>query len=28
MDVKIFARKWWEGVQLDEPRWEEDQSFM
>jgi hypothetical protein len=28
MDVKTFAEKWWDGVQLDEPRWEEDQSFM
>ncbi|KAM0710900.1 hypothetical protein Q7P35_001638 [Cladosporium inversicolor] len=27
-DVKTFARKWWDGVELDEPRWEQDQSFM
>lgn len=28
MDVKTFARKWWDGVQLGEAKWEEDQSFM
>lgn len=27
-DVKTFARKWWDGVQLAESKWEEDQSFM
>ena len=27
-DVKTFARKWWDGVQLGESKWEEDQSFM
>ena len=27
-DVRTFARKWWDGVQLGEPKWEEDQSFM
>ena len=28
VDVRTFVRKWWDGVQLGEPRWEEDQSFM
>lgn len=28
MSVKGFARKWWDGVELREPKWEEDQSFM
>ena len=27
-DVRTFARKWWNDVQLGEPKWEEDQSFM
>ena len=26
--VEEFVKKWWEGVQLGEARWEEDQSFM
>lgn len=26
--VGEFVRKWWDGVQLGEPKWEEDQSFM
>jgi hypothetical protein len=28
VDVRSFARKWWEGVELGEAKWEEDQSFM
>ena len=28
VDVKTFARKWWDDVRVDEPRWKEDQSFM
>jgi hypothetical protein len=26
--VEEFVRKWWEGVELGEARWEEDRSFM
>lgn len=26
--IEEFARKWWDGVQLEEPCWQEDQSFM
>jgi hypothetical protein len=26
--VEEFTRKWWDGVQLGESRWEDDQSFM
>jgi len=26
--VEQFVVKWWGGVELDEPSWEADQSFM
>jgi hypothetical protein len=28
VDVRAFARKWWDGVEVGEAKWEEDQSFM
>jgi nucleoside-diphosphate-sugar epimerase len=28
LGVEEFVRKWWEGVELGEARWEEDRSFM
>jgi hypothetical protein len=26
--VEDFVRRWWDGVQLEEARWEGDRSFM